>query len=147
MAVSDFTEHKEHPQQITTNQLNNMETPTTENKTEQPAVGGCYESACSIPSFTEMNEKWKADGGYYVGKNNGVYRGEALEVSVCDTDYTRIDETRRDGESWLAMRERTKVLRVRAEETQKMRAETIAAALNQVFEANAEDHAPTTNKI
>ena len=102
-----------------------------ENQTQNETASG--ETPCSVHPFSEMNEKWKADGGYYVGKNNGVYRGETLEVSVCDTDYKRIDETRKGGESWLAMRERTTVLRVRAEETQKMRAEIIAAALNDFY--------------
>jgi len=63
----------------------------------------------------------------FTSKGTCVYLDGELIATVWTQD---VDDTRLDGESWLAMRERTKPLRDEADKKALDRAELIASALH-----------------
>lgn len=68
-------------------------------------------------------------GVYRLSDENGVGR-----VSVFTTGFPKVDDTRLEGESWLAMRERTEPLRKERQEKIKAFAEELAYAWNKLKE-------------
>lgn len=63
----------------------------------------------------------------YESKGNKVWKGQSVAVTVW---VEQTDETRRNGESWGGMRERTKPARIEAELKAEYQARMIADQLN-----------------
>lgn len=63
----------------------------------------------------------------FTAKNGSVYLNNQFFLTV---KIMQVDEARLDGESWLAMRERTEPLRLKEQEIANSRAVIIANALN-----------------